>query len=277
MNLSLAPRRPEAILGEYQHRFQIYARFATEMTSLLQRLIEPTASAIHSITGRPKTAESLSLKLQRHPSAYQSLDEITDLAGIRLITYFADDVDRIAELVQEEFEVDTDNSVDKRAILDPDRFGYLSVHYVVSLGESRIDLPEYRRFRDLKAEIQIRSILQHSWAEIHHDLGYKTRNAVPRQAQRAFSRIAGLLELADQEFSRLRDTLHGYRAALDSDIQVSPGEVTIDADSLDRFIRASPLVARIDVRWPRLLQSSWIGLYYLVLPQATPTTFSCLT
>lgn len=70
-------------------------------------------------------AESLSL--------VQALEDITDLAGIRIITYFADQVDLIASFVEEEFEVDRSNSVDKRELIDPEKFGYLSLHYVVKL------------------------------------------------------------------------------------------------------------------------------------------------
>lgn len=83
---------------------------------------------------------------------------------MRIITYFSEDVDKIASIIQSEFEVDEHNSVDKRIKLDPVRFGYLSLHYVVKLNSTRVRLSEYIIFKDLKVEIQIRSILQHAWA-----------------------------------------------------------------------------------------------------------------
>ena len=98
---------------------------------------------------------------------------MTDITGVRVITYFADQVDEIAKVMEGEFNIDIKNSIDKRDILDPDRFGYLSLHYViVSLSSARCALAEYRSFSELKAEVQVRSILQHAWAEIEHDLGY---------------------------------------------------------------------------------------------------------
>ena len=105
---------------------------------------------------------------------------------MRIITYFAEEVDAVAQLIEREFTIDRKNSIDKRMALDPDQFGYLSVHYIVSLAANRSQLPEYAALSGLSAEIQIRSILQHAWAEIEHDLGYKSQTAVPRDVVRQF-------------------------------------------------------------------------------------------
>lgn len=59
---------------------------------------------------------------------------MTDIAAIRITMYYADEVDKIAERIPAEFDVDWDNSTDKRQVLDPHRFGYLSWHHVVSIG-----------------------------------------------------------------------------------------------------------------------------------------------
>ena len=57
-------------------------------------------------------------------------------------------------------------------------------------------------------------MLDHAWAEIEHDLGYKARDTVPAAARRRLSRLAGLLEMADQEFVAIRRDLDEYAAAL---------------------------------------------------------------
>ncbi|MCY1691163.1 hypothetical protein OVA29_11120 [Exiguobacterium sp. SL14] len=88
-------------------------------------------------------------------------------------------------IIENEFAIDRDQSVDKSTLLDTTEFGYLSVHFVASLSEQRLALSEYGRFKDYTAEIQIRSILQHAWAEIEHDLGYKNPNSVPAEVKRA--------------------------------------------------------------------------------------------
>jgi putative GTP pyrophosphokinase len=174
------------------------------------------------------------------------LEEITDLAGIRVITYFSEDVDRVASVIEREFNIDPENSIDKRAALDPDRFGYLSLHYVASVAEHRIALPEYARLRTLKFEIQVRSILQHSWAEIEHDLGYKSKAGVPREIQRRFARVASLLELADTEFEGIRSELAAYAAAVPAAIRLSPDEVTVDKLSLGSYTNLSVTAHHLD-------------------------------
>jgi ppGpp synthetase/RelA/SpoT-type nucleotidyltranferase len=70
--------------------------------------------------------------------------------------------------------------------------------------------------------------LQHAWAEIEHDLGYKTALGVPRNVRRQFSRLAGLLEIADTEFASIRDRLSSYERDLPGLIEQSPDEVLLD-------------------------------------------------
>jgi hypothetical protein len=131
-------------------------------------------------------------------------------------------------------------------LLDPDRFRYLSLHYVVDLSPQRCVLPEYRRFRGLKAEIQIRSLLQHVWAEVEHDLGYKSTRSVPSAIRRRFSRLAGLLELADVEFAAIRDALNAYEREVPALIASAPASVPIDKASLAAFVNESKLVSELD-------------------------------
>lgn len=98
----------------------------------------------------------------------------------------------------------------------------------------------------MKFEVQTRSILQHAWAEIEHDLGYKNPESIPKEARRRFSRLASLMEIADQGFRSLRDELEHYRRSVPRQIQTDPQEVEIDRDSLRAFIAESSTVARID-------------------------------
>ncbi|MEW6419082.1 MAG: hypothetical protein AB1480_13350 [Nitrospirota bacterium] len=163
-----------------------------------------------------------------------------------MITYFANEVDAVAKVIEDEFSIDVENSVDKRALLDPDRFGYLSLHYIAKLSERHSKLTEYKRFSGLKFEIQMRSILQHVWAEIWHDLGYKSRQSVPKEIQRCFSRLAGLLEIADDEFIRICNELQNYENTVSQKIAESPINIYIDKASLQAFINEDDLVKSLD-------------------------------
>ena len=149
------------------------------MESLVTVLVASADIQFHSIQHRIKARESIARKIDDRDRPDYTLSSLTDILGVRVITYFDQEVDRVAEIIEQEFLIDRENSVDKRASLDPDRFGYLSLHYVVQLSAARSRLTEYRRYRETKFEIQVRSILQHAWAEIEHDLGYKSRSAIP--------------------------------------------------------------------------------------------------
>ena len=201
---------------------------------------------MHSVSCRLKAKDSLARKVAANGSKYTCLKDITDVAGVRIITFFQDDVDMIAGIIEREFTIDHANSVDKRALLDPERFGYLSMHHVVNLSPDRASLPEYRRFAGLKLEIQTRSILQHAWAEIEHDLGYKAGFDVPRTMRRRFARLAGILEVVDEEFAALRDGLRKYEKQVPKQISQTPSNVELNKASLNAFIATNSLVAEID-------------------------------
>lgn len=205
------------LVAEFLARQRLYEQLGAAVYALINSLLESHEIPVHSISYRVKNPDRLLEKLLRQGKSYSSLDEISDLLGLRVITYFADDVDRVVDLVSAEFVVDPERSVDKRRAIDPDRFGYASVHQICQLSPERTSLPEYRSFQGLYFEIQIRSILQHAWAEIEHDLGYKTTHTVPGPLRRRFSILASLLELADDEFIRLRNELIAYSRERDKE------------------------------------------------------------
>ncbi len=154
------------------------------------------------------------LKLRR--KCYQNPEnQVKDKIGVRVITYYMDDVDRVADLLKMEFKVDKQNSEDKRTVLGTSAFGYRSVHLIARLSGSRLSSPEYTSLRDHWFEIQVRSLLEHAWAEIEHEVKYKPRVDYPSEITRRFARIAGVLEFLDSEFQALRlerdRLIDGYR------------------------------------------------------------------
>lgn len=233
------PKLQKAMLDDYDREVGLYQDLASTTAALLQKMMQGAGVQLHSITQRCKDRKSLAGKLAKPEKEYGRLCEVTDLAGVRITTYFAEDVDRVAELVEREFLIDTANSIDKRQMLDPDRFGYQSLHYVVSVTPDRCQLVEYSHFNALRFEIQVRSILQHAWAEIEHDLGYKSAAGVPRAIRRRFSRIAGLLELADDEFSAIRRELDDYASTMPLEIREQPEKVGIDKISLQALVSSN--------------------------------------
>jgi len=186
---------------------------------------------IHSVTLRLKGRESLARKLARPDRTYHRLWDVTDLVGLRVITYFEDGVDRVGQLLEGRLPVDFHRSIDKRRQRDDGRFGYRSLHYVCRLGrDGDPALPP-----DARYEIQVRTMLEHAWAEIEHDLGYKSSHSVPVPARRRLNRLAGLLELADQEFAAIRRELSEYASALP--VRIAQSEtVALDRLSLGSLL-----------------------------------------
>jgi len=143
---------------------------------------------------------------------------MTDLAGIRVITLIEADVQKVCELIQTMFNVHPADSVNKSEKLGEEKVGYRSVHFVCDVGQDREKLPEFSAYKGLCFEIQIRTALEHAWAEIEHDRGYKLGGKLPSHLNRRFKLLSGLLESADLEFNRLTEEIEEYANGLKENI-----------------------------------------------------------
>ena len=187
------------------------------------------------IAHRVKTADSVSGKLARKPDKYATASDLTDIVGYRIICYFTDQIDMISSIVEDLFVIDRDNYVDKSKMLKPNAFGYLSVHYICSLKPSD-EYPD--SLTKIRFEIQIRTVLQHTWAEIEHDLGYKNEFGVPHHVRREFSQMASLLEVADAGFGRIKRELDRYSCIVIERLRTgNVTDIQIDSLSLREFMR----------------------------------------
>lgn len=241
----------QTFFQEYDKKCKLYTEFIDNMETLIKFLLNQYQILVHSVSSRLKEKQSAEEKLSLQGRNIEKLNDMRDICGLRIITYYPDQVDTISSMILNEFNVDHKHSTDKRKTIDPDRFGYLSVHYIVKLSTDRLKLTEYRRFSDCQAEIQIRSILQHAWAEIEHNLGYKTKEAVPREIRRRFSRLAGILEIADDEFVNVREELYRYENIIAQEIANVPDKVKVDETTLKVYLKHSPLVQKVNSKIER--------------------------
>ena len=200
-----------AAVEEYRRVRPRYEAFAQAVREILMQALRAADIMVNSVDARAKEPESFGTKAEapsesdpRAPKYRHPLEDITDLAGVRIITFFLRDVGSIGDRIREEFEVleHTDLS---RTLLQEERFGYQSEHYLVRLSDKRTALPEYELHRGLIAEVQVRTILQHAWAEIEHDIQYKSTITIPDTIRRRFMALAGVLEIADREFQAIQD------------------------------------------------------------------------
>ncbi len=232
---------------QFDKKKELYNSFMNEVRKLIYELLKDESITINSIESRVKTINSLEKKVAKNKNRFSSIEDIPDICGIRSITFFEEDLDRVAEIINDEFNIDEENSVDKRFMLDADKFGYMSSHYVIILPPNHSLCSRNKNFYGLKIEVQIRSILQHAWAEIEHDLGYKSTTVIPRSIRRKFSRLAGLLEMADLEFNRIKNNIYEYEKGLPSRINEDPDSVYINKSSLMQFLRSSSRLEKIEV------------------------------
>jgi putative GTP pyrophosphokinase len=104
------------------------------------------------------------------------------------------------------------------------------------LPQDRINLAEYRKFEGLLFEVQIRTILEHCWAEIEHDRNYKFSGVLPEDMKRRFSLLAATLELADNEFNNISKSIDALREEVSTKTKVGKIDIPIDSISLRQYL-----------------------------------------
>ena len=219
-----------AILQEYQDNLPRFREVEQEVKEKLRQTLADAGLLVAAIESRVKAYNSLAGKLELKGHKYNSLADLTDILGLRVITFYIDDVDKVASAVERLFEIDWDNTVDKRKIHEIDSFGYLSLHYICSI-------PGF----PYRFEIQMRTLLQHAWANMDHDTGYKSGVEIPKRYLRNMSRLAGMLELVDDEFSKIRIELTDYRRRVQALVRSGNlDEVPIDGDTFRSYLDLNP-------------------------------------
>ena len=223
----------QMILEEYHEALPVLEEMKAKVLQMLREALERNNIIVTAIEARIKTEDSLSGKLALKGQKYATLTDITDILGARIITFYTDDVDRIAAITEQLFEIDWENSVDKRKLHQLDSFGYNSLHYICRL-------PGY----EYRFELQLRTTLQHAWAAINHDTGYKSGVEIPRVYMRQMNRLAGMLEMVDDEFSRIRTEINNYRRRVQQLVQNGRlDDVSLDGDTFRSYLQAKPLDA----------------------------------
>jgi ppGpp synthetase/RelA/SpoT-type nucleotidyltranferase/DNA-binding XRE family transcriptional regulator len=234
---------------------------ATErFVQMVRELLDDAGINYLSVTGRTKTVESFAAKAeQRRDGALLHPDplvDITDQIGVRVITFVPDDVTAVAKLLAEELAVIDDRDLGQETAR-AGRFGYASRHLLVSVNASRTIPAAYASLRRRSASVQLRTVLQHAWAEFEHDIRYK--GTVPEEhahdLDRRFTLAAGLLELADREFSAIRDRLQQALPDKPADPDEPGGHDGIDAQDLAKFLAGK----YADAGWSRGDHYTWVS------------------
>ena len=266
-----SPRTPRA--DPVQRAVQAYAALqptlqrATEAyVSLVKGLLDDAGINYLSVTGRTKSIASFAAKADRmidgKPVYSDPLEQITDQIGVRVITYLRPDVTAVADLLADQLQVLDDRDMGQETASEG-RWGYASRHLLVTVPADQPESGEEvaPELRGRTAQVQVRTALQHAWAEFEHDIRYK--GTVPEEhapdLDRRFTLAAGLLELADQEFTAIRNLLQ-------SSVSTGGTTATVPApdEPTDPRISGQDLAAFLagqyaDAGWSRTDHYVWIS------------------
>lgn len=144
---------------------------------------------------RAKDEDSFVKKMFR--KNYTSTDQVTDLAGVRIIVPSSPDSENVCSIMDTAFQVASRE--DKSEGLGAAMMGYRGTHFLVGCPS------EDESLRGLQCEIQVRTRAEHLWSAYSHELFYKSTASLPMRTQRAFNRLAAMIEIFDEEVTR---TMH---------------------------------------------------------------------
>ena len=229
------------ILEEYRDELPVLEMLRDVVCDILKKKVDENHIYVTGIEARIKQEASLAGKLERKGNKYHSLADLTDILGARVIAFYNDDVDKIAAIVERTFAIDWKNSVDKRKMHELDSFGYNSLHFICSVPKSLYENPEHPEINEIRFEIQLRTALQHVWATLDHDTGYKSGFEIPHEYLRNLNRLAGMLELIDEQFSKIRTDINNYRYHVQSLVHSGRfDEVSLNGDSFTNYLKLKP-------------------------------------
>ncbi|GAB3653239.1 bifunctional ribonuclease/(p)ppGpp synthase [Nocardioides korecus] len=253
-----ASRTPVDPVRAYALSHPDLVRASEEALALVTGILDDAGINYLTVSGRTKSVASFAEKSTRtrdgRPMYPDPLTQITDTIGLRVITYVHSDVAAVADLLHDQVVVVDDRDMGQETAQEG-RFGYASRHLQIGLDAVREAQPAYAHLKGRAAQVQIRTVLQHAWAEFEHDIRYKGQ--IPEEHARDFDRrftlAAGLLELADQEFSTIRDTLR----AVPGETPPAPADddPRIDARELAAFLAGQ----YADAGWSRTDHYAWIS------------------
>ncbi|SDD13122.1 GTP pyrophosphokinase [Ruegeria marina] len=212
---------------------------------IVRKILDDNGVAYFDVKHRTKDIKN-AVEKQRDKRYSNPTSDMTDLVGIRVIVFLESDIEKAEKILRDSFSIDEKNCVDKRK-KSIDQVGYRSLHLVCSLGEKRKAVPEYCGITEHKFEIQIRTLLEHAWAEIEHKQNYKGTRTLPEELQRRLMILAGTLELLDNEFSKIVAEAEAYgEMVLENNVSVLDDNISVTSAEtlLNDFARTNKKVVR---------------------------------
>jgi putative GTP pyrophosphokinase len=161
------------------------------------------------VTSRPKELSSIIKKIikKRIKEPTYSYNSLTDKLGIRIITYFKSDLNRVHRFINGSRALIVNKFEAKGDDIKFNTLDYVSDHYDLKINIEEDIFKGYEDFKDVVFELQARTLNQHVWADIEHDLTYKQEEELDEKLKRRIFRLISLYELADDEFDTINSMI----------------------------------------------------------------------
>ena len=189
---------------QYREMMQLYDGAIREVRTKLEVLkgefgVRYARNPIHSIESRLKSAESIVDKLRRkgvEPTLEAAEEYLTDIAGVRVVCSFVDDIYRVADLLTRQRDVELVETADY--IKNPKPSGYRSLHLII-----RIPVFLSSHTEIVPVEVQIRTLAMDFWATLEHQLRYKSDQETTRALRKRLCRCADISAALDEEMQQI--------------------------------------------------------------------------
>jgi putative GTP pyrophosphokinase len=233
---------------EYSSRIELFNSFSRKLQQSLEKLLKRQGVSYDSVPFRVKGIDSGYQRIEEK-KLENPFVELLDWCGLRVICYYLSDIALIGNIISAEFDVINADAVkDRMNKLKVNEFGYRSTHYIIKMKDAWLATPEYQDFKGIIAEVQVRTISMHAWAQIEHGLQYKPKEGgkdidqaisrMPWQFRRKIYQLSAKFEEADDQFQNLRESLQKHYAELAlSDASLDEFKNReLDINSLQEFI-----------------------------------------
>jgi putative GTP pyrophosphokinase len=190
----------DEILKDWDSKKQLHEKFTEYLGSRIEEIVHQRGIMARVVT-RTKEDVSIAKKLYKDGITFQNYLDMADKSGARIICKFKEDVEMVADYIREEFEILKEE--DKSSFLKLNEIGYKSLHFDIRLKKEYTSNEIFQDFGELIGEIQVRTLCEDIWAEINHDIGYKSLGKLPDEIARQIYCLGGLFEIADSCISEI--------------------------------------------------------------------------
>ena len=156
---------------------------------------------IENVIGRVKSVSSILDKLQKKNIPFAEMEkQVEDIAGIRIICQFVEDIDKVADLIRAREDIRFKHEKDYLHHMKPS--GYRSYHMIVYYTVQTLKGP-----KELQVELQIRTMAMDFWATIEHSLQYIYKKNIPEHVVERLTKAADAIVALDNEMSSVRSEI----------------------------------------------------------------------